>query len=240
MMIAALLCALPGVALAGTGLLPSGGSLGACEEVSSPNGAYVLRMQCDGNLVLVAPGNVSIWASDTPGTTNPRAFVQGDGNLVVVGSSGARWATGTYQNDGAVLRVQDDGNVVLYRPDGRAVWSTHTVGGRLNVNRDDINDVKGWAKDRLGWFGWREPTDAQWRCLDALWTRESGWRWNATNRSSGAYGIPQALPGTKMQSHGADWRESPATQIRWGLDYVRGRYGNPCVARDHQNRHGWY
>ena len=70
----------------------------------------------------------------------------------------------------------------------------------------------------------------QFACLDELWRRESNWRVNAENRSSGAYGIPQALPGDKMASAGADWRTNPATQITWGLGYIANRYETPCGA----------
>jgi hypothetical protein len=80
----------------------------------------------------------------------------------------------------------------------------------------------------------------QFSCLVKLWNRESNWRWNATNKSSGAYGIPQSLPATKMASAGADWRTNPDTQIRWGLGYISGRYGNPCAALAHSDRRGWY
>jgi hypothetical protein len=67
-------------------------------------------------------------------------------------------------------------------------------------------------------------------CLDKLWTRESGWNHKARNPSSGAYGIPQAYPAGKLASAGADWQTNPATQIRWGLDYIKKRYDDPCGA----------
>lgn len=82
--------------------------------------------------------------------------------------------------------------------------------------------------------------DDQFACLVALWKKESGWRVNAYNSSSGAYGIPQALPGSKMASAGADWETNPATQINWGLGYISARYGSPCGAWDHSQRRGWY
>ncbi|OLT39327.1 hypothetical protein BJF82_08070 [Kytococcus sp. CUA-901] len=85
--------------------------------------------------------------------------------------------------------------------------------------------------------GW---SSAEFQCLDNLFTRESRWTWNATNPSSGAYGIPQALPGHKMASAGADWRTNPATQIEWGLGYISGRYGTPCGAWAHSEAHNWY
>jgi hypothetical protein len=80
----------------------------------------------------------------------------------------------------------------------------------------------------------------QYDCLVNLWNRESGWRANAYNASSGAYGIPQALPGSKMSVSGADWRTNAATQIEWGLAYIGGRYGNPCGAWQHSEDVGWY
>ena len=85
--------------------------------------------------------------------------------------------------------------------------------------------------------GWSER---QWRCLDRLWTRESHWNARARNRSSGAYGIPQALPARKMRSAGGDWRDSAETQIKWGLGYIARRYGSPCAAWGHSEAAGWY
>ena len=80
----------------------------------------------------------------------------------------------------------------------------------------------------------------QFGCLDALFQRESGWNPTAKNTSSGAYGIPQALPGSKMASAGADWQTNPLTQVRWGVSYVNARYGSPCGAWAHSESHGWY
>ena len=80
----------------------------------------------------------------------------------------------------------------------------------------------------------------QFNCLDSLWTKESGWRWSAANGSSGAYGIPQALPGSKMGSVGSDWNTNPVTQITWGLHYISSRYGTPCSAWSHSRAMNWY
>lgn len=93
------------------------------------------------------------------------------------------------------------------------------------------------AQGMLSSYGWGMD---QWSCLDALWQRESGWNHLAANPSSGAYGIPQALPGSKMASAGADWQTNPATQIAWGLGYIAGRYGSPCGAWGHSQSVGWY
>jgi hypothetical protein len=80
----------------------------------------------------------------------------------------------------------------------------------------------------------------QFACLDSLWSRESGWNVSASNPGTGAYGIPQALPGAKMASAGADWQTDPATQIRWGLSYIDSLYGSPCGAWSHEEADGWY
>ncbi len=80
----------------------------------------------------------------------------------------------------------------------------------------------------------------QFPCLDRLWTKESHWNTRASNPGSGAYGIPQALPGSKMGAYGGDWRTNPATQIRWGLNYIEGRYDTPCKAWSHSQSTGWY
>lgn len=97
--------------------------------------------------------------------------------------------------------------------------------------------AQGWARQNLHTYGW---SLAQYSPLVRLWDRESGWRWNARNPYSGAYGIPQSLPASKMRSAGADWRDNAATQVRWGLGYIRGRYGSPAGAWSHERRVGWY
>jgi Transglycosylase SLT domain len=81
---------------------------------------------------------------------------------------------------------------------------------------------------------------SQFDCFDNIIMRESKWDINATNPSSGAYGIPQALPGSKMASEGNDWRTNPATQIIWGIKYMKGRYGSPCGAWSFKSANGWY
>lgn len=81
---------------------------------------------------------------------------------------------------------------------------------------------------------------AQYGCADALISRESGWNVTATNPNSGAYGLPQALPGYKMASAGSDWRTNPATQLRWMKSYVDSRYGGVCAAWNHWQSNHWY
>ncbi|SDQ27551.1 lytic transglycosylase domain-containing protein [Microbacterium sp. cf332] len=93
------------------------------------------------------------------------------------------------------------------------------------------------ASNMLGDFGWGQD---QFGCLVSLWNKESGWNYQAYNSGSGAYGIPQALPGSKMSSAGGDWQTNAVTQVRWGLGYISGRYGSPCGAWDHSQSVGWY
>ncbi|MGH3342421.1 MAG: hypothetical protein ACRDPK_05960 [Carbonactinosporaceae bacterium] len=93
------------------------------------------------------------------------------------------------------------------------------------------------ARGMLAEHGWDGEQHA---CLDDLWERESGWEVHAENPSSGAYGIPQALPASKMAAAGPDWQDSAATQIRWGLDYIDDRYGTPCGAWDYWVSNNWY
>ena len=102
----------------------------------------------------------------------------------------------------------------------RAQSNPRAVGRLLVADR-------GWAEDQFG-------------CLESLWTKESGWRWNADNPTSDAYGIPQSLPGSKMASVGSDWATNPVTQIKWGLDYISARYGTPCSAWAKSRASNWY
>ena len=97
--------------------------------------------------------------------------------------------------------------------------------------------AKSVAYSMLSSFGWKPST--YFSCLDNLWSRESGWSVTAEN-ASGAYGIPQALPGSKMATAGPNWQTSATTQIKWGLGYIQGRYGDPCGAWSFWEGHGWY
>ncbi|PYY65112.1 hypothetical protein DEJ30_04680 [Curtobacterium sp. MCPF17_003] len=103
----------------------------------------------------------------------------------------------------------------------------------------DPTAAQAYARSALGSYGWGSD---QFSCLVSLWTQESGWRANALNASSGAYGIPQSLPAEKMAVAGADWRTNANTQIDWGLAYIKSAYGSPCGAWGHEmsvNPH-WY
>ena len=101
----------------------------------------------------------------------------------------------------------------------------------------DPNTAQSTAYSLMASFGFSPQT--YFGCLLDLWNRESGWRYDAEN-ASGAYGIPQALPGSKMASAGADWQTDPATQIKWGLGYIKAIYGNPCGAWAFEEANGYY
>ncbi len=105
------------------------------------------------------------------------------------------------------------------------------------VGIPDPGSAQAIAYEMLLARGW---DSSEYECLVALWNRESGWNTYANNASSGAYGIPQALPGDKMASVADDWQTNPATQITWGLGYIAGRYGTPCGAWEQSERKGWY
>jgi hypothetical protein len=93
------------------------------------------------------------------------------------------------------------------------------------------------AQSMLKSFGW---LSSQFSCLEPLWAHESSWSVSASNPSTGAYGIPQAAPGSKMASAGSDWQTNASTQIKWGLGYIKGTYGSPCAAWSHEQADGWY
>jgi hypothetical protein len=93
------------------------------------------------------------------------------------------------------------------------------------------------ARSLLPSYGW--SPSSQFGCLVNLWNRESGWNVHAAN-PSGAYGIPQAKPGSKMASAGPDWQNNATTQIKWGLSYIKSRYSTPCGAWSHSQSTGWY
>ena len=117
--------------------------------------------------------------------------------------------------------------------------SSSSSGGNatLAAAGTDAASAQAIAKSMMSSYGW---DDTQFSCLVKLWNRESGWNYQAYNASSGATGIPQALPGSKMASAGSDWATNPATQIKWGLGYISERYSNPCGAWAHSESVGWY
>lgn len=116
------------------------------------------------------------------------------------------------------------------------IVTSRTSGMRTSIS-GSVSEYQAYAAQMCESYGWSQ-TDFD--CLVRLWNRESGWNPNAYNASSGAYGIPQALPGSKMASAGSDYQTNYKTQINWGLGYISSRYGNPQNAWSHSQRTGWY
>ena len=111
-------------------------------------------------------------------------------------------------------------------------------GGQVTETEDlTSQDPRTIAQAMLSEFGFGSD---QFSCLDSLYMSESGWNIHADNPSSSAYGIPQALPGSKMASAGPDWEHNAATQIKWGLEYIKSSYGTPCGAWSFKQGHNWY
>lgn len=113
--------------------------------------------------------------------------------------------------------------------------SSASASVELARDPDGAREVaKSLMEEKYGWG------DKQYACLDDLWIKESNWNYRASNKRTGAHGIPQALPATKMDSAGTDWRTNPVTQISWGLRYIDVRYDTPCKAWAKFKRSNWY
>lgn len=126
------------------------------------------------------------------------------------------------------------------KPEPVAPTTSSGSGGSYTPSSAGVPDpgtAKAIAYEKVMARGWGS---GEYDCLVSLWQKESSWRVNALNSGSGAYGIPQSLPGNKMASAGADWETNPATQIEWGLGYITGRYGSPCGAWASSVERGWY
>lgn len=113
------------------------------------------------------------------------------------------------------------------RKAAEALAAANTPAGAQATAQSMAAERYGWGADQFG-------------CLLSLWNKESGWNYQASNPSSGAYGIPQSLPGSKMATVGADWATNATTQIAWGLDYISRAYGTPCAAWGHSQATNWY
>ena len=136
---------------------------------------------------------------------------------------------------GAMKMASDDIAKLIQRGGNEMTAGDGGLGSKFQslATGTNVNIGRSMAASR-GWTG------QQWLALKELWTRESNWNHRAINPSSGAYGIPQALPASKMASAGKDWRINPATQIAWGLGYIKQRYGTPAAALAWHNSHNWY
>ena len=124
---------------------------------------------------------------------------------------------------GAIFSAQ----MALVSAVSRQVELARTPLGAKKVAKSILMDEYGFA-------------EKEYKCLNQLWTKESNWNYKARNKNSGAHGIPQALPASKMNVVSTDWRTNPVTQIRWGLRYISIRYETPCKALSKHKRSNYY
>jgi hypothetical protein len=133
-------------------------------------------------------------------------------------------------------RSSDDRRPEADRTKARTL--SNATGVAVTKTEDLSNaDPRELAKALMPQFG---MSSSEFGCLDNIWSQESGWNVHAANPTSSAYGIPQALPGSKMSSAGPNWEDNAETQIRWGLGYIKGRYGSACAAWSYKQGAGWY
>ena len=147
-----------------------------------------------------------------------------------------------YQNETEIERTQISEEIVEEPVDKIVQVKSVVVSSRSETPArvaasGSVAEYQAYARERVYEYGW---SDADFNALVNLWNKESGWNMYSKNRSSGAYGIPQALPGSKMASCGSDYLTNYKTQINWGLNYIKSRYGNPSNAWNHSQTKGWY
>jgi hypothetical protein len=200
----------------------------------------LLATSSDGRLIDYAIDSTATtkWSASTlktAGWTGFSALLSPGGGLYYgrTSAGGMYWYKDADPLDG-------DGSDIAYHTDDpvdASGWTQTLLSAMPNsytctstLDRDDITQVKAAGRQMMNDFRSSWATASQWSCLETLWDHESGWRWNADNPTSSAYGIPQALPGSKMATAGDDWLTNPLTQISWGLDYINQRYGSPCAA----------
>lgn len=147
-----------------------------------------------------------------------------------------------YEDDIEIERKQLS-EVVVEEPVNKIIQVTVQVSSRSAASRiqssasASVAECQAYAKERCFAYGW---TENDYYNLVVLWQKESSWNVNAHNSASGAHGIPQALPASKMASAGSDYLTNYKTQINWGLNYIKGRYGTPTAALNHSRAKGWY
>ena len=185
---------------------------------------------------------------------------------VAAAATGISVSTGVLNSDGALTTTAAASDLTAHATAGkltvddlldreqavsRSAGDRRTAVDQLKVTA--LADTSGTARTKVERIKPTSPKDlaralmpeyglssAEFGCLDNIWSQESGWNIHADNPSSSAYGIPQALPGSKMSSAGPDWANNAETQIRWGLGYIRDRYGSACGAWGFKSGHGWY
>ncbi len=225
------------VALAGAcvgGYLMTGGEATALPSGGDPRAAQVISLDR-----LLSPNSAAEAAAlRTPGVLGSAGLAAGASAQELTESG--RMARGESQLQAAAaqaLRAQQA--IAAAEAATRAAEADRVAreAQRAAVLANARTDPRSVARIMVAERGW---DDAQFQCLNKLWTKESNWSYTARNRSSGAYGIPQSLPASKMATAGSDWQTNPATQIKWGLSYISSVYGTPCNAWGHSVRVNWY
>ncbi len=147
-----------------------------------------------------------------------------------------KWSDGNiYYIKGTLLSTEK--TIIKQQTTTNSVTSRANTLERSTSTSGTTSEYQSYAHDKVLEYGW---TEYDYECLVKLWNRESGWNPNSHNSSSGAHGIPQALPASKMASEGSDYYTNGYTQIRWGLKYIKSRYGSPSSAWSHFLSHNWF
>ena len=159
--------------------------------------------------------------------------------VVQAGSNGLKRVTYRirYQNGAEIEKTEISSEVIKEPVDKIVEVRVRQVTSRGGIVKGSVSEYQAYAQKRCFDYGW---SDADFQALVKLWNKESGWNPSAHNSSSGAHGIPQALPASKMATAGSDYLTNYKTQIEWGLSYIRNRYGTPTSAWNHSCRKGWY
>lgn len=178
--------------------------------------------------------------------------------IAIVGTGAAKWSPAKWRGRLAPLNKLATSDLAARQsPDSRTTGASRSSDNRITAANSlklrQLRNASGAARTHTVDLHGQDPrvlarnflprfgfSPSEFGCLAALWNGESGWRVHAENSSTGAYGIPQALPGSKMSSAGPDWRNNALTQIRWGLGYIKSTYGSPCAAQSFKGAHGWY
>ena len=142
-----------------------------------------------------------------------------------------------YQNGAEIEKTEISSEIVKEPVEKIVEVRTKQVTSRGGVATGSVAEYQAYAEKRCFDYGW---SDGDFQALVKLWNKESRWNPYASNSSSGAYGIPQALPASKMATYGTDYRTNYKTQIEWGLSYIKSRYGTPTAAWNHSCNKGWY
>lgn len=209
-------------------------TLGANDRVSVDGSTAIspdltVRVWREGKQTVTVDEEVSFETETIKDADRPTSYKE----VKTPGTKGSRSVT--YEvtvQDGQEVARTEIASLVTKEP----VKQVEVVGSKLPTPTNPT-EAQALGHQMMLDFGYGED---QWPCLYNLWMRESGWRTTAGNVSSGAYGIPQALPASKMAVYGADYLTNASVQITWGLNYIKGRYGTPCGAWDSFQAKGWY